>query len=219
MPTHFPGNSHNVNEPEKEVQPKKPKIQSVGTGKAVEQEPTFGHKFRTAFFGDSIHDVKEHLIWDVGVPFLKNAFVDLINEGSNRLFYGSSPNRPRGAAGVTSRGSYTPYGAVSTGRNAEQRPGPNGPAARQARFRDRDTEAQRSVEFNTRGEGEMALESLRAYLEQYGAVSRYEMLDVANITGDFTDNKWGWNDLSDARVTRTRQGTYVLDMPVAYEIQ
>ena len=81
------------------------------------------------------------------------------------------------------------------------------------------TEAQRSVEFNTRGEGEMVLESLRAYLEKHGAVSRYEMLGVANITGDFTDNKWGWNDLSDARVTRTRQGTYMLDMPVAYEIQ
>ena len=39
-----------------------------------------------------------------------------------------------------------------------------------------------------------------------------DLYDMVNITGDYTDTKWGWYDLRGAGVERIRSG-YLLDLP------
>ena len=39
-----------------------------------------------------------------------------------------------------------------------------------------------------------------------------DLYDLVGMTGDFTDNKWGWDNLSRASTTRVRDG-YILVLP------
>ena len=51
-------------------------------------------------------------------------------------------------------------------------------------------------------------------IEQYDAVRVADLYDLVGITGDYTDNKYGWTNIPNARVVRTRDG-YKIEMPRA----
>lgn len=214
----FPSNSnHSKKEPEN-TPPARPKIGKV-VDHEVTQQVTLGSKFKMAFFGDDIKDVGSHVFWEVIIPFAKNTIVDVINEATNRTFYGSSGNvRSRSTSGGGRSASYVSYGRMAAG-GRENRPGPNGPAAQAAaQYVNRDDDSFNNLVFDTRGDAENVLETLRDYLEKYGAVRRSDLLDSVGHTGSFVDEKWGWFDLTRAAVTRARSGKFLLDLPDAVEI-
>lgn len=56
------------------------------------------------------------------------------------------------------------------------------------------------------------LDELRLYLDEYGFVSVAEFYEFSGYQTQHTDNRWGWTDLSGARIIRVRDG-YVVDLP------
>lgn len=68
------------------------------------------------------------------------------------------------------------------------------------------------IVLETRGDAEIVIEKLRDTLAQYDVVTVADLYDLVGITGSFTDNKWGWYNLRDARVSPVRGG-YLLDLP------
>ena len=48
----------------------------------------------------------------------------------------------------------------------------------------------------------------------YGIVSVADLYDLIGVTGNYTDNKYGWTDIRSASVVRVRDG-YIVKMPKA----
>ena len=51
-------------------------------------------------------------------------------------------------------------------------------------------------------------------LERFDVVSVADLFDMAGISCNYTDNKYGWTDLRNARVERVRDG-YIINLPRA----
>jgi hypothetical protein len=54
-------------------------------------------------------------------------------------------------------------------------------------------------------------------LESYPCVRVADLYDLVGITGEHTDNKYGWTNISNAKVERDRDG-YRIVMPRAMPI-
>ena len=58
------------------------------------------------------------------------------------------------------------------------------------------------IVFETRGEAEQFLHEINGILNEYGVVRVADLYDLAGVTSNYTDNKYGWTDLKDAEVTQ-----------------
>lgn len=66
--------------------------------------------------------------------------------------------------------------------------------------------------LENRVEAEEVLDRLFERIEEYGTATVADLYDLVGMTGDYTDNKYGWTGLATASVSRTKGG-YVLDLP------
>ena len=71
--------------------------------------------------------------------------------------------------------------------------------------------------LDSRGEAEDVLARLDELIDSYGLVRVADLYDLVGITGDYTDNKYGWTSLRTAEVIRVREG-YAIKMPRAIPI-
>ena len=61
------------------------------------------------------------------------------------------------------------------------------------------------------------LTQMEATIDKYGFVTIADMYDLANLTSNYTDNKYGWMNVRNAEVIRARDG-YVIKLPRAVPI-
>ena len=54
-------------------------------------------------------------------------------------------------------------------------------------------------------------------METYGLVRVADLYDLVGITGNYTDNKYGWTNIRNAEIVRVRDG-YMIKMPRAVPI-
>ena len=68
------------------------------------------------------------------------------------------------------------------------------------------------VILETRREAEEVLNRMEDLIDSYGVVSVADLYDLVGISGNYTDNKYGWMNLRSAGIERTRDG-YMLLLP------
>jgi hypothetical protein len=130
----------------------------------------------------------------------------MVQGGIEMLLFGEK----KGSRTTRDRGrSYVSYNSYSN-RDRDRRD--------DRRDRDRSSVARARHNFDdiileTRGEAEEVLSCLADLTQDYGQASVADLYDLVGITGQFTDNKWGWTDISSASATRARNGGYVLNLP------
>lgn len=66
--------------------------------------------------------------------------------------------------------------------------------------------------LGSRREAEDVLDGLSRMIEKYNAATVSDLYELVDISGRFTDQKWGWTDLSKAVVNRVKEG-YLLILP------
>ena len=71
--------------------------------------------------------------------------------------------------------------------------------------------------LSTRGEAEDVLSRMDELIETYGLVRVADLYDLVGITGNYTDNKYGWMNIRNAEIMRVRDG-YMIKMPRAVPI-
>jgi hypothetical protein len=193
----FPPNSHKNREEKEEPR----KIEKVIKGKVVQRKKSIGKRFVETFVGDDFNNISSYVIHDVLIPSAKSAISDMVQGGIEMLLFGerkgSRTKREQGRSYV----SYNSYSSNSPRR--EDRPDTSRNRARH-NFDD--------IILNTRGEAEEVLSHLVDLTIDYGQASVSDLYDLVGITGNFTDNKYGWTDLSSASVSRAREG-YLLNLP------
>ena len=174
----------------------------VSKGSVVKKKRTVADKFKDAFLGES-ENLGDYIMYDVLVP----AFRDTVSEMGfgiiERLFGNGRSSRSRGSV-VRDRGrSYVSYNSPSR-RDRDDR-----------RDIDRESRARHSfdsVVFANKWEAEDVLAHLVDMILEYGEATVRSFYELSNIEADYTDDRYGWTNLRDAYVDRTRNG-YVIVFP------
>jgi len=216
----FPSNSNKDREARSkaEPQPEKKKAEKIITGKAIQRKKPVGSKLRDIFTGADIHGTISYVVQEIAVPAAKDFALDAVQQALQRMLWGDSY---RGSFSSSSRNRDRDRGRVRYDRMA--------PSSSSAYLSSRDRErTQRDhremshrgradhdfdeVILDSRGEAEIVIDRLRRSIDEYDSVTVAELYDLIDITGSFPDSKYGWTDLTDARVRRI-SGGYLLDLP------
>lgn len=174
-------------------------------GKVNTERKSLGQKFVSAFVKEDANDIKEYIWFDVVLPKLKEIISETVNNSIDMLLYGEQRSRPNM---TRNRGtSYVSYSAPYRNQN-DGRP-------HYSDMRDRRGSYNLSnLIFDTRSDAEEVLGNLCDLVDDYrmASVSDFYKFSGMEDTSTYMDRKWGWYDLSMARVVRVRDG-YSIDMP------
>ena len=183
---------------------KEKKVVKVIKGTVHEEKKSFGQKFKEFFFAEDIGDVGRYLMHDVFIPSIKKLFVDAIQGGSERMVWGDTPNPNRtrrdGGRSVT---AYDNYFGPGGNRNR---------TASEPITLSRSRNRYERLVFRERSDAEEVLTQLILLIEDFKVASLADLNDLLEITGDFTDQKYGWKNLAASKVIRVAEG-YKLDLP------
>ena len=182
----------------------KKKLDPVVKGPVKTRKKSEIRKFADVFVSEDINNVKSYILMDVLIPAFKKAVSDVVTNGIDMILYGSA-----GKSRSSTNAHYVSYNDYSR-RDDRGRPAGNSVRAQTAYSYD-------DIAFNTRGEAEDVLTQMEATIDKYGFVTIADMYDLANLTSNYTDNKYGWMNVRNAEVTRARDG-YVIKLPRAVPI-
>ena len=179
----------------------KPKVKKVIKGTATTKKKSLKDKFLDTFVTEDMATVKENIISNV-IMGLKSFALDSLE----MIMFGEySSRRSRLSSGINRN-----YNAISTrSRSSLERPIQR-PQARDSRAQSLD-----DILLETRGDAEIVLDTLAETIEQYGQVTIADLLESVGRSKDieYTDYKYGWQDISGAQIIKVRGEGYLLKMP------
>lgn len=201
-------------EPAPETPPQeKQKIEKIHAGKVVVKKPGLGSRFKNMLIGGETNGVGRFLVEHVIVPAAKDMVADAVREGVERMVYGENrgPN-VRSRPGGSTFGGGTNYSGFSNNRSS-LRPDPASDPRPQLSRQARRNHNFGEIVLESRAAATEVLRRLDARIKQYDSASVSELYQMLDITPDWTDEKYGWYDISSAGIRSARGGGYLLDLP------
>jgi len=190
----YKGNSHRSKEQNEVVEKK---VEQIAKGKTKKKSEV--KKFADTFIAEDITSVKDYILMEVLLPAAKKAISDIVTNGIDMILYGEARSKSKNRE---SRVSYTKY--YDRDRDYE----------RPTRTRGRYGYDYDDIILDTRKEAEEVLDRMDDLIDNYGMVSVADLYDLVGVSGNYTDNKYGWTNLRNADVQRVRDG-YLLKLPKA----
>jgi hypothetical protein len=187
----YKSNSHKSRE-EQTVPDKK--VEKVISGAARSKKKAGIQKFTDLFFPEDVGDVKSYVLTDVIIPAAK----DIISDVVRRVLYGERGARNNSPASKVSYRSFYDKDNNRRDSNGSQRP--------------KSGYSYDDIILDNRGEAEEVLSSMDDLVSRYGLVSVADLYDLVGVTGNYTDNKYGWTDIRNASIIRVRDG-YMIKLP------
>lgn len=190
----FKPNSHKSKElapvPEK-------KVEKIVQGTVKSKKKNGINRLKDNFISEDAVNIKTYVVMDVLIPAVKKAICDIVKNGVDMILYGES-----------GRSNRRPSEYVSYDRRYLDRG--------DARFYNADRAiigySYNDIILETRGEAEDVLARMDELIELYGMVSVADLYDLVGITGNYTDNKYGWTNIRNAEPVHVRDG-YMLRLP------
>ena len=177
-------------------QPKK-KLEKVTTGKVTMRQQSEMQKLANSFLAEDLNTVKERIVNDYAIPMLKNGIWSIFTSALSIMIFGEDRSRSTSNNNyIRTRNSYEGY--------YDSRIGQNRPGSQQ-----RMVQNWQNLTSDSRADMEGILEQMWAAIREYGQVSVGDLYDLAGITANYTDNKYGWHDLT---------GAYIKNVPGGYSI-
>lgn len=194
----YPSNSHKSKAAATEK-----RLEKVVTGSVRPKKKSNTEKLAELFLPEDVENLKTYVIRDILIPAGKKAVSEIID----MFLYGSTGRSTKGTN--ASKVSYRSYYENSNDRRAtttQQRPSSG------YQYDD--------IVFDNRGEAEEVLMSMEECIATYGMVTVRDFYDLVGVTGNHTDQKYGWLDLRTASVVRLRggEGGYMIKLPRAVPI-
>lgn len=200
MEEEYKSNSNRSREINKQREEEK-KVEKVITGKVKTKKRSFFSKFKDEIISQDAKSIKSFVFGDVLIPSIKKAISDIVTNGIEIILYGETKGRRSTADRVSYRSYYDYRNSRSDDRNISISSAYN--------FDD--------IILDTRGEAQEVLDRMDELMDTYGLVRVADFYDLVGITGNYTDNKYGWTNLRNASVVRVRDG-YLIKMPRAVPI-
>lgn len=208
----YRANSHKAKEEAAAAkqEPEKKK-ERVAKGAVSIQKKSPVRKFVETFVQEDAATMKAHLMNEVIVPAIKTTISDTVKNALDMMFWGKS-GRPRTQT-PASRIQYTSYSKQQTmqSRQIQQQ--------QQARVTVYDFD---DITFAERQDAIDVRDKMREQLSVYQMVSVADLKDFAGVDAKFmkyTDNKYGWTDLSAAEVVHVSGGGWRIDLPKAIVLE
>lgn len=198
----LPDNSHKSRNEKKEIQEEK-RAEKVVHGKVKTRENSM-RKLTDVFISEDVANVKNYILFDVVIPSVKKAIYDLIVGALDISLYGG---RGGGKRPTADKVSYTDYNDVSRRDNRSY-----------DRTRTNSGYSYDDIVLETRGEAEAVLSRMDEIMDEYNIVRVADLYDLVGVTGNFTDNNYGWTNIRNAKIVRVHDG-YKIDMPRALPIK
>ena len=199
----YKSNSHRSKE--KGSGEERQKLEKVISGTAKVKPKSKTRKFADVFISEDASNVKNYIFSDVLIPAVKKLVSDIVKDGIEMILYGGTSGRDRRSNG--SRASYVSYDRFSDRRDT-----------RRDDYRARNGYGYDDVTLDTRSEAEEVLTRMDELIDMYGMVRVADLYDLVGISGNYTDNKYGWTNIRNASVVRDRDGGYRLKLPRALPI-
>lgn len=171
------------------------KVEKVVKGTVKKKKKSEVSKFKDVFISEDANSVKNYIFMDVLVPSIKKALSDIVKDGIDMILYGDKRSENRSNS---SRGSYRDYSSGSGRRENNRSTRTNYDFA--------------DLVYDTRSEAESVLASMDEIMDTYNVVTVADMYDLSGVTCNYTDNKYGWMNISNAQVIDGRDG-YIIKMP------
>lgn len=194
----YKSNSHKHKETREDSTSEK-KVKKVVSGEVKKKNEI--QKFKNVFISEDVRDVKSYLLLDVVIPAVKDVIEDIITKGIRMMLRGdsSSTRSSSSSSKVSYRGYYDDKEDSSR---------------RGSTVRTTIGYSYNDITLHTRGDAEEVLDEMGELISKYGMVSVADLYDLVGITGEYTDNKYGWTNIRSATPVRTRDG-YMLKLPRA----
>ena len=170
------------------------KIEKIISGSVKSKKKGGIQKLANIFISDDVDDVKSYIFEDIVVPAVKDIILDAVKAvlGVNGTYKGKST-----AAGKV---SYRKYYDDRDRRESST-------TSRVRRAYDYD-----DIIIDNRGEAEDVLVRMDELIATYGLVSVADYYDLVGVSGNYTDNKYGWTDIRGATTVRVGDG-YMIKLP------
>lgn len=195
-------NSNRFKEEQKDKQPEK-RAEKVVTGKVTTRKKSGVRKLADEFISEDAKNIKSYVLGDVLIPAIKKAISDIVTDGIDMILYGGS--RPGNRRSAADRVSYRNY------YDRDNR------SSRDTRAITNYGYSYDDIILTTRGEAEDVLMRMDELMDTYGLVRVADLKDLVGVTGQYTDNKYGWTNIRNAEIVRVRDG-YMIKMPRAVPI-
>lgn len=196
----YPANSQKA---KLETPAERAKQDKVVEGVVKQRKPSLASRLVHDFVAEDGGSVWQYVVMEVLLPAAKNTISDVVSQGIERLLYGDA--RPTRSG--SNRPGYTNYSSRAV-RSSAPIADPRPQLSRQARAAHDFDE----VIIQSRAEAETVIDRLRDLIDQYEVATVSDLYDLVGLTGEFTDDKWGWYDLRSATV-RAIRGGYLLSLP------
>lgn len=198
----FPGNQRTPRSDRAREEPRK--VERVVQGEAVRRKTPLGRRVSQNLLGGDAQSVWGYMFGEVLIPAFRDMIADALTGGVERAIFGDSA-RSRGRS--SGRGGRTDYHRISNGRPA-YRDEPRRELSRRSRSLHNFDE----IVLDKRVEAEEVLDRLDAWLDKYDSVSVADFYEMCGVSSNYTDNKYGWTDISNATIQHVRGG-YLIRMP------
>lgn len=190
----YKSNSHKSRQNQNDDIPEK-KVEKVVSGSVKSKKKNGLQKITNVFVPEDVDDVKSYIFEDIVVPAVKDIILDAV-----RAFLGVN-GTSRGRSSTSSKISYRKY--------YDDRDRRDSAPTRTRTWYDYD-----DIILETRGEAEDVLERMEELIDMYQLVSVADFYDLVGVSGNYTDNKYGWTNVRNASVVRVRDG-YMIKLPKA----
>lgn len=179
------------------------RIEKVVTGKVLTKKRSKANRFFDEIISEDAKNVKSYVFGEVLIPAIKKAISDIVTDGIDIILYGESRKSGRRNS-ISDRVSYRSYYDDRSSREPRN-------TYRNVGYSYDD------IILDSRGEAEEVLARMDELMDTYGLVRVADLYDLVGITGNYTDNKYGWTNIRNAEVLRVREG-YMIKMPRAVPI-
>lgn len=176
------------------------RVEKIVTGSVRPRKKTNAEKVAELLLPEGVENLRSYILQDVLIPYGKKALSEIID----MFLYGSTGrNKKTTNASKVSYRAY--YDEVNGRRDSTPSSRPKGGYSYD------------DVVFDNRGEAEEVLMKMEECIATYGMVCVSDFYDLVGITGNYTDQKYGWVDLRSATVVRLRTGDggYMIKLPRA----
>ena len=191
----YQSNSHRTKELAAQEKPAERRTEKVVTGGTKIRKKSTLTKMANAFLPGDVDDVKRYVLRDVLIPTIKRTISDVVD-----MLLGVNTT-PRSSSPAGTRVSYRSY---YDARNDRRESTALSPRSTPYSYDD--------VVFDRYDDAAEVLLRMRELVSRFDAVSVADLFDMTGHAGNYTDNKYGWTDLSDARIERVSDG-YIIRLP------
>lgn len=149
------------------------------------------------FVSEDVPNIQKYLVSEVIIPTLKNTIWDAFTNTLDIVLFGGTGRGRKNTPG-SSRAPYVSYDKCSNnnrGRTSEE------PRRSKYDFS--------SITFYNKQDAEEVLRQMDAIMDEYKLVTVSDLYDLIGETGEYTDSKYGWQNIRNAQVVRGRDGYYI----------